>query len=228
MPSKNSLKIYLENSYYHVYNRGVEKRTIFQDEEDYKVFLNYLKIYLEPPQETKPQEIQIYNSTFKAILRPLNNFNKEVDLIAYCLMPNHFHLLIYQKPKTAIEFFMRSIGTKYSQYFNKKYNRVGYLFQGTYKAVLIQEDPYLLHLTRYIHLNPLKESPLRYPYSSYGDYLGARKTNWVKPQKILDYFKSAQKSSLKDIMSYQSFVEDYQRDSSEIIGDLAIDLETNT
>lgn len=224
MPSKNSIKQYIENSYYHIYNRGVEKRKIFLDQEDYKVFLNYLKIYLEPPpKETQLIQVQINQTLFKTVLRPLNNFYNDIELIAYCLMPNHFHLLVYQRPKKGIEFFMRSLGTKYSQYFNKKYERVGYLFQGTYKAVLVEEDPYLLHLTRYIHLNPSKETPLKGAYSSYGDYLGIRKTNWVKPQKILEYFNSAKKTSFKEILSYQSFVEDYAQDSKEVLGNLAID-----
>lgn len=224
MPSKHTIKQYLENSFYHVYNRGVEKRTIFEDAQDYKVFLNYLKLYLEPPEETKPREVKINNKTFLVPSHKLNNFNNNIELIAYCLMPNHFHLLLYQKEKKAIEFFMRSLGTKYSQYFNKKYERVGYLFQGTYKAVLIEKDEYLLHLSRYIHLNP-KESPLRYLYSSYGDYLSIIKTKWVKPERVLNYFKAAQKVSMKDMLSYQSFVQDYYEDSREILGDLTIDSE---
>lgn len=229
MPSKNSIKLYLENSYYHIYNRGVEKRKIFLDEQDYKTFLKYLKIYLEPPENAKSRKISIGESkSFDAVPRPLNNFSNEIELTSYCLMPNHFHLLIYQKSNKSIEFFMRSIGTKYVQYFNKKYERVGYLFQGTYKAVLVKSDSQLLHLTRYIHLNPVstfRESPLRYPYSSYGEYLGSRKTNWIKPQKILEYFKSAKNTSLKDVLSYQSFVEDYIQDSKEILKEVAIDNE---
>lgn len=223
MPSKNSIKLYLQNSYYHIYNRGVEKRKIFQNEEDYKVFLSFLKVYLEPRKEQEKLEFRINNLVFRGIKRPLNNFSNEIELNAYCLMPNHFHLLIHQKTQKAIEFFMRSLGTKYSQYFNKKYERVGYLFQGTYKAVLIEKDPYLLHLSRYIHLNPSKESPLKDAYSSYGDYLGLRKTPWVKPQKILEFFRSAQRTSLKDMFSYQSFVEDYAVDSGQALGELTID-----
>lgn len=223
VPAKNSIKLYLANSYYHIYNRGVEKRKIFLDDEDYKVFLSYLKIYLEPPKEQEKTEFKINNTMFRGLKRPLNNFNDQIELIAYCLMPNHFHLLIYQKAEKAMEFFMRSLGTKYSQYFNKKYDRVGYLFQGTYKAVLVEKDPYLLHLSRYIHLNPSKETSLKDAYSSYGDFLGIRKTVWIKSQKILGYFESVQKTSIKDVHSYQSFVEDYAQDSKDVLGDLAID-----
>jgi len=223
MPAKNSIKLYLTNSYYHIYNRGVEKRKIFQDDQDYKVFLSYLKIYLEPPKKQEKTEFKINNTVFRGVKRPLNNFNSKIELIAYCLMTNHFHLLVYQKSEKAIEFFMRSLGTKYSQYFNKKYERVGYLFQGTYKAALVENDNYLFHLSRYIHLNPFKETPSKDVYSSYADYLKLRNTSWVKPEKVLEFFKRAQKTSLKDIFSYQSFVEDYLLDPKEVIAEVAID-----
>lgn len=227
MPAKNSIKIYLEGGYYHVYNRGVEKRKIFKDDQDYRVFLDYLKIYLLPEQEASIKSVSINGFTFQRFVRPLNNFWGEVELLAYCLMPNHFHLLLKQKSPRSIEAFMRSLGTKYSGYFNKRYERVGPLFQSVYKAVLVQNEEQLLHLTRYIHLNPVKESPLQLfdHYSSYGEYLGLRKTEWVKTDEILAFFKSPQRTNLKDILSYQSFVEDYLAELAEIIHDIAIDNE---
>lgn len=227
MPAKNTLKPYIENSYYHIYNRGVEKRIIFIDEQDYRVFLSYLKVYLSPEDLRK-------GDSFTNIprRRPLNNFYQKIDLLAYCLMPNHFHLLLKQKPADGIEKFMRSIGTKFVQYFNRRYDRVGPLFQNTYKAVLIESDEQLLHLSRYIHLNPLgdnkKESPLQARllsvYSSYADYLGKRKTLWVQPKEISSFFKTAQRTNLKDILSYQSFVEDYSQPSEELLGDLILEM----
>lgn len=218
MPSKNSIKTYTEFGFYHIYNRGVEKRSIFQTELDYKMFLSYLKNYLTPvtPDKPRPQrEISFY---------------EKIELIAYCLMPNHFHLLIKQlsDPK-AIVAFMRSLANAYTTYFNRKYNRVGHLFQGRYKAVLVTEEPYFLHLTRYIHLNPSELSLtfrlnlIKYPYSSYGDYLGERKTSWLHPKEVLGLFKTAQRTSLTDILSYQSFVEDYREDPKQILGELTID-----
>jgi len=131
--------------------------------------------------------------------------------------------LLMNMDEKSMEFFMRSLGTKYSQYFNKKYDRIGYLFQGTYKAVLVEQDSYLLHLSRYIHRNPFKVTPLKDAYSSYGDFLGIRKTAWIKSQKILEYFKTVQKTSMKDVHSYQSFVEDYAQDSKDVLDDLRID-----
>lgn len=231
MPAKNVLKLYIENGFYHLYNRGVEKRIIFQDDQDYKVFLKYLKVYLEPPQSPEKRIAKIGNLSFTAPQRLLKNFHKEIELLVYCLIPNHFHLLIKQKSPRSIESFMRSLLTKYSTYFNKRYQRVGGLFQGTYKAVLIENENHLLHLSRYIHLNPVKhpdvkDTPLhtlRNSYSSYPEYLGQRKTDWIKTDFILSFFKSAQKTHLKDILSYQSFIEDYLEGAEKILGSLVIE-----
>lgn len=228
MPAKNCLKSYIENGFYHIYNRGVEKRIIFQDDQDYKVFLNYLKIYLEPPIPPEKRIAKIKETVFIAPGRPLKNFNKEIELLAYCLMPNHFHLLIKQNSPRSIESFTRALLTKYSMYFNKRYKRVGTLFQSTYKAILVMEDNYLLHLSRYIHLNPakhlhVKDTPLHRHYSSYGDYLGKKNTHWLKPEIILSFFKQTQKKDLKDLFSYQGFVENFQESPEEILQGLIIE-----
>lgn len=222
MTAKNAIKTYVEDSFYHIYNRGVDKQEIFQDEQDYKVFLHYLKRYLTLPPKSPDQVRPPWRSDL---------YNK-ISLITYCLMPNHFHLMIKQSTEDAMTAFMRALSNSYVRYFNEKYKRVGPLFQGRYKAVLVETDSYLLHLTRYIHLNPIELEQVRpagrsdlvgYSYSSYGDYLGKRKTNWVHPEEILSFFKTAQRTSLKDILSYQSFVEDYKGDSKEILGEIAID-----
>ena len=217
------MKQYVEEGYYHIYNRGVEKRKIFLDEQDYKVFLKYLKLYLDPPGKLPIRKVSIGNNTFQTVPRPLKNYYDKVKLLSYCLMPNNFHLLIKQTDKKSIELFMRSLATKYSVYFNKKYNRVGSLFQGPYKAVLASDDIYLLHLSRYIHLNPGKDSPYRMAYSSYPEYLQKRNTSWIYTKDILSHFKTAKKTSLKDMLSYQSFVDDYFQDPKEMVGELAID-----
>lgn len=226
MPSRNTIKQYVEGGYYHVYNRGVEKRDIFLDDQDYRVFLNFLKTYLSP-QEQFPHPLT--NVTGLHLVRPriLKNFFSSVELLAYCLMPNHFHLLLKQNSKEGMPKLLQALGTSYSMYFNKKYQRVGALFQGTYKAVLIDHDSYLLHLSRYLHLNPLELTGLhpvkQYPYSSYVYYLGEKNANWINPQPILNFFKTQQRLSLRDFFSYQSFIEDYQEDTKEVIGRLAIE-----
>lgn len=231
MPQKNATKIYVENGYYHAYNRGVEKRKIFLDKQDYTVFLYYLKSYLSPPKKT-PTAMTGLNPVR---IRPIRTIFNQIDLLAYCLMPNHFHLLLKQKPRDGMTKLLRRLCTCYSMYFNKKYHRVGSLFQGIYKAVLVDNENHLLHLSRYLHLNPVADrvepcqgykvckKPADYPFSSYLDHLGKKKTDWLKTDLILSFFKTAQKTSFKDILSYQSFVEDYLVDSTEVLGNLTLE-----
>lgn len=232
MPSKNRVKIYVENGFYHVYNRGVEKRDIFLDDQDYRVFLSFLKNYLSPIPKGFVHPTQEVTGSGPVRLRPLKTFFGDVTLHAYCLILNHFHLLLKQVSKDGMTRFMQSLCTSYSMYFNKKYDRVGSLFQGVYKAALVMEDSYLLHLSRYIHLNPLEFQTMlnreaasidNYPYSSYSYYLGKKKAKWIDPDPILNFFKSSQRTDLRDFLSYQSFVEDYVEDPKEILGTLTID-----
>ncbi len=210
---------FVEGEIYHIYNRGVEKRKVFLDKQDYLRFIHDLF-------ELNDEEAVINTSYYlnsqllrtpHSVLVPKERKVRKllVEILIFTLMPNHFHLLLKQKPTEGIERFMRSLGTKYVQYFNKRYERVGPLFQDTYKAVLVETDNQLLHLSRYIHLQGI----LLGSYSSYADYLGKRKTEWLQPEEILSFFKTAQRTSLKDIVSYESFVEDYQQPPPEILGE---------
>ena len=184
MPAKGSVKYYMDNSIYHVYNRGVEKRKIFLVEQDYKVFLSYLKEYLSNNEFFK-SEAKLQGLTLQ--FHPRKNYFGEIDLIAFCLMPNHVHLLIKQKDKNSIKEFTKSLFTRYSMYFNKKYKRSGPLFQGRYKATNVINKDYLLDVSRYIHKNPLKYTKnLVEGYSSYSTYLGLNNTSWVNKNVILD------------------------------------------
>jgi putative transposase len=188
MPSRNVIKIYLNGGYYHIYNRGVEKRDIFLDDQDYTVFLGLFKKYLAG------EKAKINNG------RVFESLNQEVTLLSYCLMPNHFHMLIRQETNDGIVRFMRRVATSYVMHFNKKYDRVGALFQGNYKASHVDADSYLHHISRYIHLNP--KDYKHWPYSSYGYYLGNKKASWINPQPILDLFDN-------NNQQYASFVADY-------------------
>ncbi len=229
MPCKNSLKQYTENGYYHIYNRGVEKRTIFQDIQDYLVFLSYLKDYLLPKNEKELRE-KLSNSDIsykekdKIIkLLQLNNFAEEINLLAYCLMPNHFHFLINQNSGSSMDKFMNSLATRYSMYFNRKYKRVGTLYQGVYKAVMVTTDEQLLHLTRYIHKQALAlqgealERGMQEQPSSYLDYIGKRETAWVKLDEILTFF-----SKTNPKLSYEAFVK--QEDDFIFIHKLTLEI----
>lgn len=225
MPGKNTIKTYVPNSYYHIYNRGVEKRIIFEDDQDYKVFLKYLKASLSPP--TDQESLTVQGDSFKGVPRQPKNYSEEIEMVAYCLMPNHFHFLVKQKADSSMQGFMRSLATRYSMYFNKRYERVGKLFQGPYKAVLVTEDQYLLHLSKYIHTNPAELfDKLESAYSSYAEYLGKRNTPWIKPDDILSYFDNAVIKEIKKINSYKQFVEEIPQDkinSRELLGNLTLE-----
>lgn len=186
MPSRNTVKHYDTNTYYHVYNRGVAKRTIFLDDEDYAVFAHLLKRYLsnEPERDNSGREYV--------------RLTDEVQLVAFCLMPNHFHMLLYQVEPKAITTLIRAVAASYTRYFNKKYDRVGGLFQGIFKAKRVGNDTYLEHITRYIHLNP--KDYLGWRWSSLGSYLGKDRIDWVHPEFVIDTTKPRK---------YLEFVEDY-------------------
>jgi len=154
MPAKNALKNYVEQSFYHLYNRGVNKETIFLDDQDYKAWLSYLKFYLSVS-SLRGESLKVSPS------RQLKNYTDKIKLIAYCLLPNHFHMMVWQNDAESINYFMRSLATKYARYFNRKYKRVGPIFQGVYKAVLVESEQQLLYLTKYIHRNQLNLQPSR-------------------------------------------------------------------
>lgn len=135
--------------YFHIYNRGTEKRKIFLDKNDYKRFLKclYLCNSINPIKlRNVSKEKTFYYEREETI----------VDIGAYCLMPNHFHVLIRAKKDGGVSSFMEKIQTAYSMYFNKKYQRTGSLFQGPFKAQHVARDEYLKYLFAYIHLNPIK------------------------------------------------------------------------
>ena len=151
--------------FYHIYNRGVDKRDIFMEDGDYIRFLRILSVF---------NNMERCRSSYRG-----PSSQKLVGVLCYCLMPNHFHLILTPLVENGIQKFMRKVGTGYAMYFNEKYKRTGSLFENRYKAILIDSDSYFLHLTRYIHLNPVK---LLYP-----DWK-ERKVKWGKIEKFLkDY-----------------------------------------
>lgn len=188
MPRRNVLRSDAPESYYHVYARGNARRRIFLDESDYLKFLDLLSRYLAPE--------EVRNSV--GISYP--NFYNKTDLLAYCLMPNHFHLLIYQRHIGDLTSLMQSVMTSYSRYFNLKYKRSGPLYESRFRASLISDESYLEHISRYIHLNPKKWRD--YEYSSLPYYLQQDTVSWVRPQRITSMFRTPKE--------YLSFLEDYQ------------------
>lgn len=177
-------RIFEDNVYYHVYNRGNRKQQIFLQNRDYQRFI-------EKAVEYK------------------NKFN--VTIAAFCLMPNHFHFLVKESIPNSISRFFSNLCNSHSKYFNTKYETVGSLFQGRFKAKSVDTDEYLVHVSRYIHLNPVGlfkylgedaiDQLLTYKWSSLSLYLSSRKNEFVDPEFILNYF--SQQNTLQD---YKEFV----------------------
>lgn len=193
MPGRNVVKEYVPESYYHIYNRGVNKNNIFLDRQDRIVFLGLIKRYLGDDLEKKPNR------------EPYPNYQKDIQLLAFCLMNNHFHFFVYQESQTAIIDFMKSLSVAYSMYFNKRYKRVGAVFQQRYRAVRITNDAQLLHLSRYIHMNP--QNYELYEWSSLPYYLNQKNASWIKPGRVLELFNGS---------DYLSFLREYQDRREEL------------
>lgn len=202
MPIRNVIKQYGAEQYYHIYSRGINKQVIFQEQSDFRFFEALLARYLSNEPAKSPARIQY------------PHFGKRLELLAFCLMPNHIHLLIYQSDKTAMPECMRAIMTSYSIYFNKKYDRRGPLFESHYLASLIDHESYLEHISRYIHLNPKEWTT--YPYSSLPYYLNEQSAEWINPKKIMSIFRD-------NPHVYMSFVRDYE-DQKALLDELKYEL----
>lgn len=203
---------------YHIYNRGVEKRDIFLNTKDYLRFIANLYEFNDasPTFNFGRHHIQI---PIEVRLQSARK-NPPVKLLAFCLMPNHFHLMIQQNSDGGITKFMRKLGTGYTNYFNIKYNRVGALFQGKFKSVLLEREAHFIHLPHYIHLNPLDlHSPewrdrkvknmdaalkflYHYRWSSFSDYAGKKNFPSVTDREFLTQCVGDEKSFLQDTMEW--------------------------
>lgn len=187
----------VNGEYYHIYNRGVAKQPIFHTKKDFERFLLCLSFYRFDNLPCKLSRLlQIPQSERELILQELADKNDQlVETIVYCLMPNHFHLLMKQVKDGGISKFIRHITDSYTRYTNIKQERVGPIFQGPFKSVHITNGEQLLHLSRYIHLNPLvsfivrEENFLSYPWSSLQSFLKNQQT-LISPEIILENFKS--------------------------------------
>ncbi|MEK7071441.1 MAG: transposase [Patescibacteria group bacterium] len=143
---------FAQGEIYHIYNRGTEKRNVFLSRNDYRRFLCLLYICnASLPVDLKSQGSTLYD------LRQINRGKKLIDIVSYCLMPNHFHLLMTETAEGGISKFMQKLVTAYTMYFNKRHERTGALFQGKFKAKRASaNDNYLKYLVAYVHLNPVK------------------------------------------------------------------------
>ncbi len=197
MPSRNSIKQFQPEALYHVYNRGVGKADIFRDEQDCRAFMRRLELMLLPAKHAE----SVQHIKEKDRIR-IANYHDRIKMLAFCLMPNHFHLMLEQVDDQAITQFMHTLSTSYSMYFNHKYDRVGPLFQGRFKAAWVDSDEYSMHLSRYIHSNPvsLGQDIYTYAYSSLKYYFNQEKPVWLSVDPIMQYFSNTSE--------YKQFVDD--------------------
>lgn len=181
---------------YHIYNRGVEKRLIVQNDKDRFRFIHDMFEF----NDEAPTLNVGYRHKTKTTPRRIRKLL--VEILCFCIMPNHYHFLVRQKMDNGITLFMRKFGTGYTNYFNKKYQRVGPLFQGKFKAVLVKQEPHLLYLPHYIHLNPL-------------DLIMPKWKTQLMPntRKALAFLESYRWSSYLDYMNIHNFPSLTNRDS---------------
>ena len=196
---------------YHIFNRGVEERDIFLSEKDYQRFLDTMVYYQIG--DVSPRFSLRSNKLKTSAQNSVET--KLVEVICYCLMPNHFHLLLKQFSEDGIANFIGRVANSYARYFNTKNKRTGHLFQSPYKAVRIESDEQLVHVSRYIHLNPLvsgiiKDTP-SHKWSSYRSYLEEEVEGFCAAKEVLDYFPKPRG------INYQKFVLD-QVDNARKLG----------
>lgn len=196
MPTNRKL-VFANNIIYHVFNRGVEKRPTFTNRREFKRAYETLKYYRLADLSMKFSKfLNLNKEERQRVETNLNQQNSLVEVIAFCFMPNHFHFLLKQKKDNGISKFMANFQNSYSKYFNTKHERIGPLFQGLFKAVIVESDEQLVHLSRYIHLNPTTsflvkaEELMNYEWSSLPEYLDLKQGGFVVKDVILDFFKS--------------------------------------
>ena len=221
----NKIKImrkesFKNNGIYHIYNRGVDERDIFLNEDDFRRFLDFAKVYRY--KNLRLRSLGKKKSTKRSLANLDQAIKPMVEILAYVLVKNHFHIILRQLAKDGITKFMHKLGSLYTLWFNEKHTRTGRLFEGSFKAISVPEDTYLFYLSFYIHLHPaefitpkLKGGKIRnrdeiiivmeeYRWSSYPVYLEKRKDELLNTKFILDYFKRPNSNSIEE---YKKFIE---------------------
>jgi putative transposase len=226
---------FVEDRIYHIYNRGVEKRNVFLDKKDYFRFIHDLYEFND---ENSVLNLA-HRLTQKSIeVEPRYNKRKKrkllVEILAFVLMPNHFHLLLRQLEENGIIRFMQKLGG-YTMYFNKKYERVGSLFQGRYKAVLVEKESHFTYLPIYIHANPLKiyrgstsiNDAMRfleeYRWSSFPDYMGKKNFPSLTSRQFLFDSFGGEKIFRKEMKETIGDLFKHKYDNFSIINNVALD-----
>ncbi|MDI6777941.1 MAG: transposase [Patescibacteria group bacterium] len=201
--------ILANNEYYHVFNRGVEKRNIFTCDHDYMRFLISMKEF-----NRQDPVVSLYRLSQPSVaVRPLQTQRKLVEIACYCLNPNHFHLILKQISDGGISEFLKRLQGGYTGYFNYRYKRSGVLFQGKFKSVRVKTNAHLLYLSAYVNRNYFIHGygdNSDWPYSSLWDYIGKRNSKICDKDVILNKFK--------DKKDYQKFTQEnalYMKEKKE-------------
>ena len=197
----------ITGEYYHIYNRGVDKRRIFEDSKDLNRFFQSINEF---------NSIEPIGSIFENSFNKKKDNEKLVEIICYCLNPNHFHFVLRQLVENGISEFMKRIGG-YTWYFNNRHKRNGALFQGRFRSSHIGSNEYLLHVSAYVNLNNrFKGKPYPLSRSSWGEYLGEENEYMCNTGIVLGQFKNSKEyqkfasSSLKDILRRKEMVKDLE------------------
>lgn len=202
---------------YHIFNRSVASQPIFIRQKDYLRALEVIKYYSYSKTNLRFSHFQRLplkqKSDFIASLSKNGNVEKRIKILAFCLMPNHIHFLIKEEINHGITTFMRNFQNSYAKYYNIKTKRAGALFQSMFKAVRIETEEQILHVSRYIHLNPYssyivkrKEDLNNYQWSSFPEYISKQKPEIVSTDILSEYFPSVEK-----LISFTLNQADYQR-----------------
>ena len=211
--------VFTSDEAYHIFNRAVYNQPIFKYQKNCKRALTTISFYqLHPLPASLSHYLKISEKEKEIIDRLLTKSKKLVEILSFCLMPNHFHLLLKQKIKNGITKFVGNFQNSYTRYFNLFHKRKGYLFEGQFKAVWIETEEQLLHVSRYIHLNPYSSYLVKdfdqledYPWSSLGEYLNLFDYQICEKETLLSFFPSVKK--------FEQFIfnqKDYQRELESI------------
>lgn len=187
------------NEYYHIFNRGINKQPVFLGLRDYNRALDTLEFYSFSNTPIRFSKFLLLAREDRSnILDGLRKENKKLmDTICFCLMPNHFHFLLKQREENGISKFMANFQNSITRYLNTKYKKFGPIFQGQFKAVRIEDEEQLLHVSRYIHLNPYTSYIVKniddlsgYPWSSFPEFIEAKDRSISSNSIILSNFKT--------------------------------------
>lgn len=205
------IKNHAPEEYYHIYNRGMQKQPIFETDHDRLRFLFLLLVFQgknsiknmsrELKSNVQSSTLHISPELEKEILK-----NRTVELVTFCLMPNHFHIQVLEKTEGGIAKYMQRILTAYTKYFNVRYQKTGHLLQGSYKSVWMEDDLQLMHASAYIHKNPnelikWKNNLKEYPWSSLQDYVSLNRfNNLLSTSIILDRYDNKKGNSYEDFI----------------------------